>query len=455
MPDSKNSEIQGWSGYKSIKNKEIHLTKEKLNDINIDKEKLLGRGHGCSFGDQALLSDGMLINSSELNFINWVSESVVEVGSGVEIRYLLSELLPLNKGLVGVPGGLQITIGGAISNNIHGKDHWKNGNFSENILSITYMDNNGKIKKVFRENEIFHLLIGGMGLFGFIVSTELKTTDIQSPWIKEKSTKINSKNNFIEFVTSIKEGKLDVDYSVTWLDFSKKKGLGRGISLTGEFIDGESVSKDFVEEKIKENKYVFNTFSTKYFWDLAKPFYNQKTLNLLSSLKYNATKNRIQEKVLFYTDYMWIDNRLIPEYRKLYEPKGFVEIQPLISIDNGFEQFFELLDFVKFHNVEPLFPSVKLHKEHEHSWTFAGNGLSICLDLPVARRGKYNFEYLVEEMYKFLSTLEAKVYLAKDSTLSRKHLSKLAPGVDELIKKRKTLDGKFVFDSEMAKRLFQ
>ena len=454
MPDPKNSEIQGWSGYKGVASKEIYLTKENLKDINISKETVLGRGHGCSFGDQALLSDGMLLNSSELNFINWVSDSVVEVGSGVEIRYLLSELLPLNKGLIGVPGGLQVTIGGAISNNIHGKDHWKNGNFSENIVSITYIDSNGDVKKASDENEVFHLIIGGMGLFGFIISAELITTDIRSPWIKEKSIKINSKNNFIEYITALKEGALNIDYSVTWLDFSSKKGLGRGISLTGEFVKGKSVNKDFVEEKIKENKYVFNTFSNKYFWDVAKPFYNQRNLNLLSSLKFHSTKNRIAEEILFYTDYMWIDNRLIPEYRKLYSPKGFVEIQPLVSIDNGFDQFFELLDFIKFHNIEPLFPSVKLHKEHGHKWTFAGNGLSICLDLPVIRRGKYDFEYMVEEVYKFLSTIEARVYLAKDSTLSKKYLAKLAPGVEELIEKREMINSKFTFDSDMAKRLF-
>ena len=88
-------------------------------------------------------------------------------------------------------------------------------------------------------------------------------------------------------------------------------------------------------------------------------------------MKYKLTK-QVSSSDIFYTDYMWIDNKLIPEYRKIYKPKNFVEVQPLIPINDGYEKFFELLDYLKFNRLEPLFPSVKIHKEHESLWTFAG-----------------------------------------------------------------------------------
>lgn len=442
--------LSGWSGYIKEPSEIQLINKESIQKLITNSNgKFIARGHGCSFGDQAILNSGIVLDTNNLKEIKWINDEVISVESGVELRELLSELLPRNKTLVGIPGGLQITIGGAISNNIHGKDHWKNGNFSENIVSITFIDQEGNKHKVSKQDEIFKYLIGGMGLFGLIISAELKTCDIKSPWIRENTIRLNSKYDFEEFFTSIKNSKLDIDYAVAWLDFSNKNHLGRGIALTGKFIDGKKVTKNYVEEKTRFNKYVFNYFHHNYFWTIARPFYKRPVLNTLSFMKYKLTK-QVSSSDIFYTDYMWIDNKFIPEYRKIYKPKNFVEVQPLIPINDGYEQFFELLDYLKFNRLEPLFPSVKIHKEHESLWTFAGNGLSICIDIPVARK---NFTNTINELYEFLIDINARVYLAKDSTLDKKLTNKLAPGFNELIEKSNELNFDDKFCSNMVNRL--
>lgn len=442
--------LSGWSGYIEEPCEIQLINKESIQKTIINNnEKFIARGHGCSFGDQAILNSGIVLDTNNLKEIKWITDEIISVESGVELRELLSELLPRNKTLVGIPGGLQITIGGAISNNIHGKDHWKNGNFSENILSITFIDQDGNKHKVSKQDEVFKYLIGGMGLFGLIISAELKTYDIKSPWIREDTIRLNSKYDFEEFFTSIKNRNLDIDYAVAWLDFSNKRHLGRGIALTGKFIDGKKITKNYVEEKTKFNKYVFNYFHYNYFWSIARPFYRRPILNSLSSMKYKLTK-QVSSSDIFYTDYMWIDNKFIPEYRKIYKPKNFVEVQPLIPINDGYEKFFELLDYLKFNRLEPLFPSVKIHKEHESLWTFAGDGLSICIDIPVARK---NFTKTINELYEFLIDIDARVYLAKDSTLDKKFTNKLAPGFNELIEKSNELNFAYKFSSNMVNRL--
>ena len=442
--------LSGWSGYIEESSEIQLINKESIQKlISNSNEKFIARGHGCSFGDQAILNSGIVLDTNNLKEIKWINDEIISVESGVELRELLSELLPRNKTLVGIPGGLQITIGGAISNNIHGKDHWKNGNFSENIVSITFIDQEGKKQKVSKQDEVFKYLIGGMGLFGLIISAELKTYDIKSPWIRENTIRLNSKHDFEEFFTSIKNSKLDIDYAVAWLDFSNKRHLGRGIALAGKFIDGKKITKNYVEEKTKFNKYVFNYFHHNYFWTIARPFYKRPVLNSLSLMKYKLTK-QVSSSDIFYTDYMWIDNKFIPEYRKIYKPKNFVEVQPLIPINDGYEKFFELLDYLKFNRLEPLFPSVKIHKEHESLWTFAGNGLSICIDIPVARK---NFTNTINELYEFLIDINARVYLAKDSTLDKKLTNKLAPGFNELIEKSNELNFDHKFCSNMVNRL--
>jgi len=449
-PPPTKTRLSGWSGYLEEVSEINYVNNELIQEtIANNNEKYIARGHGCSFGDQAILKSGIVLSTNRLKEIKWITDEIISVESGVELRELLSELLPRNKTLVGIPGGLQITIGGAISNNIHGKDHWKNGNFSENILSITFIDQDGNKHKVSKQDEVFKYLIGGMGLFGLIISAELKTYDIKSPWIREDTIRLNSKYDFEEFFTSIKNRNLDIDYAVAWLDFSNKRHLGRGIALTGKFIDGKKVTKNYVEEKTKFNKYVFNYFHHNYFWSIARPFYKRPILNSLSLIKYKLTK-QVSSSDIFYTDYMWIDNKFIPEYRKIYKPKNFVEVQPLIPINDGYEKFFELLDYLKFNRLEPLFPSVKIHKEHESLWTFAGDGLSICIDIPVARK---NFTKTINELYQFLIDIDARVYLAKDSTLDKKFTNKLAPGFNELIEKSNELNFAHKFCSNMVNRL--
>ena len=189
--------LSGWSGYIE-ESSEVHYINKELIQKTIanNNEKFIARGHGCSFGDQAILNSGIVLDTNNLKGVTWITDDIISVESGVELRALLSELLPRNKTLVGIPGGLQITIGGAISNNIHGKDHWKNGNFSENIISITFIDQEGKKHTVSKQDEVFKYLIGGMGLFGLIISAEHKTYDVKSPWIREDTIRLNSKYDF-------------------------------------------------------------------------------------------------------------------------------------------------------------------------------------------------------------------------------------------------------------------
>ena len=108
----------------------------------------IGRGHGCSFGDQSILDNGVVLDSKNLKNITWINKDLIEVGAGVEIRELLTELLPRKKALVGIPGGLQVTIDRAISNNIHGKNPLEKWKFFRKYHFIKIIDTNGNVKVI-------------------------------------------------------------------------------------------------------------------------------------------------------------------------------------------------------------------------------------------------------------------------------------------------------------------
>ena len=121
--------------------------------------------------------------------------------------------------------------------------------------------------------------------------------------MEENSIKLTSRKEFEKFFSSLKNGNLQVDYAVAWLDFSKKKHLGRGIALTGRFVDGEDVSSDFVKEKQSLIIMSLKFFHQKYFWYIAKFFYNRMNLNVLNNLKYNLT-SKVSSKIILYRLYV-------------------------------------------------------------------------------------------------------------------------------------------------------
>ena len=104
-----------------------------------------------------------------------------------------------------IPGGLDITVGGAISNNIHGKDCFKNGYFEENVNEINLLLTNGDLLKTSmnENNELYNNLFSSLGLLGIIYSVELKLIDIKSPILKTETIVAENKYEMKKFLKSL------------------------------------------------------------------------------------------------------------------------------------------------------------------------------------------------------------------------------------------------------------
>ena len=118
--------------------------------------KIAIKAGGNSYSDVFLASNHLIIDISNIDSIlSFDSENgFVIVESGVRIGNLLKMIMPKNWGLVGLSGSVTDLIGGMLSSNTHGKDTWKNGNFSKNILSFKLLLANGKIEEVSRQKNI-------------------------------------------------------------------------------------------------------------------------------------------------------------------------------------------------------------------------------------------------------------------------------------------------------------
>jgi len=163
---------RGWG------NNLFSFSKQTSNLSNENYNELLRRGvvpigNGRSYGDSALNSGGDLLSSNNYNqiIINEATNTAL-VGSGVILEKLEQELLKYNLFLPVVPGTAQITIGGAIASDVHGKSHHHNGSFGDQLLKIKLLTSTCQELELFPTGEyanFFWATVGGMGLTGQIL----------------------------------------------------------------------------------------------------------------------------------------------------------------------------------------------------------------------------------------------------------------------------------------------
>ena len=250
--------ISGWSNYKYF-NCEIYKPENFFELKNFLKEnpknkKIIARGHGCSNGDQSVLTDGTVVDINNLNkIIDYDKENKkIIVECGVKLSDILSLTLKDDLFFKSIPGGLDITVSGAISNNVHGKDCFKNGYFKENVNKIDLLLANGDLVEtsMHENNELYNNLFSSLGLLGIIYSVELKLIDIKSPVLKTETIVVENKNEMKKF---FEESSEESDYLIAWLDCAAKDSKClRGICRKAKFLEAEEISN--YERKVYKKK---------------------------------------------------------------------------------------------------------------------------------------------------------------------------------------------------------
>ena len=150
------------------------------------KGSFLPVGMSKSYGDVALSSGSLAISSLGLNrFLNWDAETgILECEAGVLLSDIQSIFVKQGWLLPVTPGTSLITVGGAIANDVHGKDHHLSGTFGEHVLSLELVRSSGEVLECSpTSNEgLFRATIGGLGLTGFITKAKLKLRAVAGPY---------------------------------------------------------------------------------------------------------------------------------------------------------------------------------------------------------------------------------------------------------------------------------
>ena len=152
--------------------KNIDEIKSCLNEEN----EIIPSGGFRSYGDSAISEN--IISSKYLNKIIKFEDSlgILKVQSGVTIDQMINFLIERGWFLKVSPGTKFATLGGCIASDVHGKEHHKEGCFSESVLKIKMLINKNQIIEFTKDShpDLFKATCGGMGLTGFIIEAEIK-----------------------------------------------------------------------------------------------------------------------------------------------------------------------------------------------------------------------------------------------------------------------------------------
>lgn len=196
---------------------------------------VLAVGVGSSYGDVGLLKDGTLLQTTSMNrLLDFDPETgILTAESGITLAQILDFAVPRGFFLPVSPGTKYVTLGGAIGNDIHGKNHEAAGSFGNHVPSFELVRSDGTrmLCSPTENPDYYAATIGGMGLTGVITWAQLKLKPIVSRQIDYEGIQFHGIDEFL----AIKKANSHVEYTVAWLDcVSTGRNFARGVFMLGD-----------------------------------------------------------------------------------------------------------------------------------------------------------------------------------------------------------------------------
>jgi decaprenylphospho-beta-D-ribofuranose 2-oxidase len=412
---------------------------------NAGERGVIARGLGRSYGDPAQNAGGLVIDMTGLNRIHCIDagSGLATVDAGISLDALMRAALPLGLWVPVLPGTRQVTVGGAIAADIHGKNHHSAGSFGNHLRGLDLVTADGSIATLTPADELFWATVGGMGLTGIIVRATIALTPVESAYFIVDTDRTADLDELMVLLT---DGSDDhYDYSAAWFDaISTGAKLGRAVLTRGSIARA-----DQLPPKLRRAPLAFDApqlFTAPK--ALPHGLANKATFLALSEAWYRKAPQRRRDEVQNLTSfYHPLD--MIGEWNRAYGPRGFLQYQFVVPFgaEDTFRRIVEQIarsGHVSFLNVLKRFGDAG-----PAPLSFPHPGWTITVDFPI-RRG---LAELCDRLDEQVLDAGGRLYLAKESRTSAAALHRMYPRIDEWRKVRAAADPAGVFASDLSRRL--
>jgi FAD/FMN-containing dehydrogenase len=380
-------------------------------------------GQGRSYGDSCLNDGNVLIVTEKLNhFIELNQETgLLRVEAGLTLKEILDHIVPQGWFLPVVPGTQYVTIGGAIANDIHGKNHHVAGTFGCHVTSFELLRSDGSrhFCSANENSSLYRATIGGLGLTGLIVWAEIQLKKISSPWVARETLRFSHLAKFFEYTL---ESDNKYEYTVGWMDcLSQGADLGRGVFFRGNHL----LLKDVSELKVKKER--IKTFPM-YAPEFVLNRFSMKTFN---SLYYHTHPSKKSELVHYRPFFFPLDS--INRWNRLYGKRGFFQYQCLVPFQGSESPIYDIIETFAKSGLGSFLTVIKTFGQISSPGllSFPRPGVTLTLDIP--NEGRKTLRVL-ESLDEKVMDAGGRVYPAKDARMSKESFQQYFPERSEFEK---------------------
>jgi FAD/FMN-containing dehydrogenase len=430
---SENNHPRSWGRYPKVTSSQVvpvYWRDEMPNLASFDTS-VLPYGYGRSYGDSCLNDGGVSVDVSHLTrFISFDEEQgLLKCEAGVSLADILEVMVPRGWFVPVSPGTKFVSVGGAIANDVHGKNHHSAGTFGRHVTQFELLRSTGErlICSPEQNSELFRATIGGLGLTGVIIWAEFRMKRIVNPYIDMESIRFDSLDEFFELSA---QSDNNYEYTVSWVDLL----IGGPGLCRGKFMRGNS-SKDpaLANKPLKKRKlplvvpidfpsFVLNSFTVKAF----------------NEAYYRVQKEKHVQKVVSYEPFFYpLDS--VHEWNRIYGKRGFFQYQFVVPFEHGSDAMRKIMGRIhdagegSFLTVLKQFGDLK----SPGMLSFPRPGITLALDF--SNHGEKTQKFLRELDY-IVEDNGGVIYPAKDARMSAESFKKYYPQWQEF---EKYIDPKF------------
>jgi FAD/FMN-containing dehydrogenase len=363
-----------------------------------------------------------------------------------ESGVLLADLLPMlmRHGWFPpvTPGTKQVTVGGMVAADVHGKNHHVAGTFSRYVESLKLMVADGRVLNCTpTENaDVFAATCGGMGLTGVILSATFRLQRIESAWVTQETLRCAN----LAAVMEAFEASRTWTYSVAWIDcLAGGAATGRSLFYRGEHARLDDLPPPLRQAPLQEPLEGRRTLP----FSFPGMLLNGYTVRAFNTLFYGRA--RLGNGLVGINPFFYPLDAL-QEWNRIYGRKGFVQYQCVLPREASVQGLQAILSSTARAGMGSFLAVLKLFGDAGPGWlSFPREGYSLALDFPV-RSGLMR---LLTELDAIVAMHGGRLYLAKDAVMKPALLRRSYPQLDRFLALRQTTGADKRFTSLLAKRL--
>jgi decaprenylphospho-beta-D-ribofuranose 2-oxidase len=416
---------------------------DELAELLATRPAVIARGLGRSYGDAAQLGGGVVIDNRGFADVGPISPAgVVTAGAGVSIDQLLDVSLPRGWFVAVTPGTRQVSLGGAVASDVHGKNHHRDGSFAAHVLSMHLVTPSGARTVSRREDpDLFWATMGGMGLTGVVTALTLQLLAVGSDRVRVDTDRFDDLD---AVMAAMAEGDDAYRYSVAWVDcMTRGSHMGRAILTRGDHADATDLDPGAT------------TLAAPRPARLAVPLtappglLNPLSIRLFNEAWFRSAPRRRRGELQTLSSFFHpLDG--VRDWNRLYGPHGFVQYQFCVPAAEG-QCVVDAISRLSSSRLPSFLAVLKRFGPADPGpLSFPMPGWTLALDLPV---GPPALGGVLDELDELVVAAGGRVYLAKDARLAPEHLRAMYPRLDDFAAVRARVDPEGHLTSDLARRL--